>query len=346
MDIALSSGQETTLSSEKQPQIPTQIHLHGVDPSLLFSSPTKAVEMAQSSETDARVTDARVLHEDILQPYAYQVQEARREKAHSGVVKQKRRRKPSVDSPAVKAALEKLRESDERRPGMQRSVTDSVVQKSFLRSQSNGRSSPIKQFAGSISRPPSRSAQRTSIALTIDANGRARTETRTIPEETLLTASLMDVDNGSDGESSSSEGNASDAMVTSFARSFNNPFPNSHKTHRSSLAGISHSHHTSHASSRSNQSGSLGLLAGHEVASTSETETSEDGDGSAQHELRKMRRDQRRSTNLPKTTSSASPLSNVDPNSDAALMAALQSPAVNIRCVCHAVHQNGQMLRW
>ena len=196
-----------------------QLHT-GVDPSLLFSSPGKF-----SEPLDGSIASARVLDEESLQPYAYQVQEARREKGYNGVMKQKKRRKPSVDSPAVKAALETLRENGDARPLIRRSMTDSVVSRTSKDSadskvgSTHGRSSPLKRVHDS--RGASRKVKhRTSIALTIDENGRARAETRVIQDTgSAVDEYEMEVDSGSESESSSSStDDSSEAMPTSFAQ--------------------------------------------------------------------------------------------------------------------------------
>ena len=192
----------------------------GVDPSLLFSSPGKF-----SDPLDGSIASARVLDEESLQPYAYQVQEARREKAYSGVMKQKKRRKPSVDSPAVKAALETLREDGDSRPPIHRSMTDSVVSQASRDStgsksvSAHGRSSPLKRLHES--RNSGRKVKhRTSIALTIDENGRARAETRLIQDiEPAVGTDSMEMDSESETSSSgSSIEDPNEGMFTSFAQ--------------------------------------------------------------------------------------------------------------------------------
>ena len=195
--------------------------LHGVDPSLLFSSPGKISDTIKGS-----LPPGRSFNEESLQPYAYQVQEARREKAYSGISKPKRRRKPSVDSPAVKAALETLREDGDRRPAVRRSMTDSAVSRyghesgSSRTSSAHGRSSPLKAIRGSR-KPKQKMKHRTSIALTIDENGRARAETRLVNDVgEQVSEDAMEVDSASvtsDTESDSSSGHSDDEMVTSFA---------------------------------------------------------------------------------------------------------------------------------
>ena len=196
--------------------------MHGVDPSLLFSSPGKLSDTINGS-----LPPGTSINQESLQPYAYQVQEARREreKAYGGVAKPKKRRKPSVDSPAVKAALETLREDGDRRPVVRRSMTDSVVSRhgqesgSSRTSSAHGRSSPLKRIKETrkSSRTP---GHRTSIALTIDEHGRARAEARVIGGEKEGSEDAMDVDSVSTSSESSGESSSEppgEEMVTSFA---------------------------------------------------------------------------------------------------------------------------------
>lgn len=202
----------------KEIEASTKPFYSGVDPSLLFSSPSTKEPL------DGLIANARVLDEESLQPYAYQLQEAKRDKAFGGVSKPKKRRKPSVDSPAVKAALESLRDDGEPRPPLRRSMTDSVVSRASRDSagskppSNHGRSSPLKRV--SESRNGQRKANhRTSIALTIDENGRARAETRIIRDNSGPgDEDAMEVDSDSDtnGNQSSSDDPDED-MITSFS---------------------------------------------------------------------------------------------------------------------------------
>ena len=223
--------------------------MHGVDPSLLFSSPGRLSDTINGS-----LPPGSSINQESLQPYAYQVQEARREKVYGGVLKPKKRRKPSVDSPAVKAALETLREDGDRRPVVRRSMTDGVVSRhghesgSSRTSSAHGRSSPLKRIREN--RKPSRKAShRTSIALTIDENGRARAvvegSQKDVPED------AMDVDSISASTETSSESSSEqsgDEMITSFATQHPGP-----KLGRFSSSG-SHSQKSSYTSFHSSTS--------------------------------------------------------------------------------------------
>ena len=208
----------STAGKAKEIDASTKPFYSGVDPTLLFSSPSKQEPL------DGLIANARVLDEESLQPYAYQLQEAKRDKAYSGVSKPKKRRKPSVDSPAVKAALESLRDDDDPRPPIRRSMTDSVVSRASRdsagskASSNHGRSSPLKRMSENRNNQR-KSSHRTSIALTIDENGRARAETRVIRENSGPgDEDAMEVDSGSEtsrNESSSDDQN--EDLITSFS---------------------------------------------------------------------------------------------------------------------------------
>ena len=101
-------------SKRQNSSYPTRRLAHGVDPSLLFSSPGRSLD-SRDGPADSSV----ILDEESLQPYAYQMQEARRELASGTISKPKKKRKPDVDSPAVKAALKTLRDGDADQPQLQ-----------------------------------------------------------------------------------------------------------------------------------------------------------------------------------------------------------------------------------
>ena len=92
----------------------------GVDPSLLFSSPGRSLDSGDGSARPSTMAD-----QESLQPYAYQMQEARRELASGAITKPKKKRKPDVDSPAVKAALRSLREGEADQAQLQEDSIDS-----------------------------------------------------------------------------------------------------------------------------------------------------------------------------------------------------------------------------
>ncbi|MCJ1248220.1 hypothetical protein MMC30_005437 [Trapelia coarctata] len=414
----------------------TRANMNGVDPTLLFSSPGRLAEPVQVS-----ITSTVVLDDESLQPYAYQMQEAKREKAFGGIEKPKKRRKPESDSPAVKAALEALRGNDDEDLEIRCSTANSMILRTNQTTRHTGRaspydprrpvsahrrSSPVKysrsKITRTIRRPPHR---RTSLALTIDSTGRARTEVQTIadgsvtdPEEDMRRVRYRS------GSSESHE--ADDILVTSQAPSFDFPVedPKRPKMGRFAHNSISHSSKSSYASThastsfaetwnpaahhrvsssqfpvgltpRDGQSAPPGIRMSSESSqssnhsyiddSISEADTimeSDDGDGSAQQELRKVLKDREearksksKSRSKPKHhlhsplssstvsrygkvgggsghRSSANTLSGSSPtkmsDSGLALFGSGGNKAVplSIRCVCHMTTNSGQMITW
>ena len=172
---------------------------NGVNPSLLCSSPVYATDTLTNS-----ISSQRILDENSFQPYAYQIQEARREKAVNGIVKSKRKPKPTRDSPAVKAALQTLREDDDTYPTPKRGITDSIIIRNIStrrpadpehethtetpQATVQRRSSPLKLREGrNNSSSRDLGLKRTAVAFMIDASGRARTETKSTIDAIDLT---------------------------------------------------------------------------------------------------------------------------------------------------------------
>ena len=205
---------------------------HVVDPSLLFSSPGRSSEPLTGS-----ISSMAALDPETLQPYAYQIQEAKREQALGASSRVKKKRGLENDSPAVKAALEALREDGPVRPSVRRSMTDSAITRSSASTQridhelSEGAGesqiercpSPVKQHQRSISRKSHPFKRRTAVTLTIDPNGRARTETKVIVQDREKSSEdgRMDIDHvsgGSDSDSSSDDPEL--AVTTSHGPSF------------------------------------------------------------------------------------------------------------------------------
>ncbi|MCJ1475467.1 hypothetical protein MMC13_004129 [Lambiella insularis] len=213
----------------------TRTGVNAVDPSLLFSSPGRSLQPLDTSMASTAPAD-----EDLLQPYAYQIQEAKRERVFEGSTKPKRKRKPDSDSPAVKAALETLRGDDPGPHKVRRQVTDNVILRTnkdtrpaaaLLFNESNGHeSSGRRRSLAQLNRGKMNCGKhhgpqhRTALALTIDSSGRARTETRTIMNETRsgqTEENSMDLDGRSDSsDSETSTDNSTIAVATSQAPSF------------------------------------------------------------------------------------------------------------------------------
>jgi hypothetical protein len=362
--------------SENDPLQSISRSIGGVDPSLLFSSPGKLAEAFNTSVVNG------FPKQESLQPYAYQLQEARREKAYSGVVKPKRRRKPSVDSPAVVAALESLRGDPDRRPGIRRSMTDTSLPRlghesgSSRTSSAHGRSSPLKRISKT-----KRAKHRTSIALTIDENGRARAEARIVEGQ----EHGMDVDTESESSCTASSIDATDEdeMVSSFTAHagpklgrFGKPSSHSQKSSYTSFYSSSSYQDSQPSLPEINRASNVGgRISGFQTIKSrkeglpiledpeSEAETvldSDEGGDSAQSHLRKTMRGRQGNVVQPKNHmysplgistatfgggnfSSVSPTTISDPE--------LPTPGSNsshseIRCTCRSVHEEGQMIQW
>ena len=192
----------------------------GVDPSLLHSSPSRIAKEIQTT-----ATQHKAIEEDPLQPYAYQIQNLKREQSLKGIGKMRRKQKPTSDSPAVKAALETLREDE---------VNHRVPRRSSPASSSSNRASSVSSRASpkrdvtpwalkakkadvaagrSSFKTRNHSftsknlyARRTAVSLTIDASGRARTETHPIDD-------LHSTPTGSEGRSHQSMSDSDSEMT-------------------------------------------------------------------------------------------------------------------------------------
>ena len=200
----------------------------GVNPSLLFSSPSRLPSPSLS---------AGLCRSDALQPYAQQVREAQLENQLNRERRAKKRRKPEVDSPAVKVALQALRDEQELEQDMSSDVNETAADRALelLRIPQSQRSrvsfqsskgpayvrysGPHRRETSRISRPRKK---RPVVTLTIDAEGRAKTETKVVCDDDIEESSLhskMDLDSDSeDSETTTSSG--STIMLLSRPQSF------------------------------------------------------------------------------------------------------------------------------
>lgn len=226
----------------------------GVNPSLLFSSPgcssapSVAVQLVQS---------------DTLQPYANQIRDARIEKELSLDRKAKRRRKVQDDSPAVKAALQVLRDETDIHTEIEPPTLDVVVphvheariragKATFTSAERNRREASTKKTQSIIHRHQSiqQSRKRTAVMLRIDKNGRAMTEARLVcDDEDSSHKSNPEVESLSD-ENESTSSSESDEMIISQPQSFAFPEPKTRKPKLARFATESktHSQKSSYAS--------------------------------------------------------------------------------------------------
>lgn len=228
-----------------------------VNPSMLFSSPGQSSDLPHLPFFQTEINST-------LQPYAHQIQDAEREIEFPGPRKSKRRKGTEVDSPAVKEALATLRDEETDRPAVRRSITDSLQQnfddtavKAALRErkaiEAQKRISANRQ---QLDRPlsPCKSAQpaqrRTTLELTIDSTGRAKTETKVIKKDgRQLSDSKMEVDSASEEDESSTSSDDMDITMShrqSFG--FGKKKVNRGKLTRFALDSKAHSQKSSYAS--------------------------------------------------------------------------------------------------
>ena len=233
---------------------------HAVNPSLLFSSPSRTAEVSNAPPT------AQTIQDDTLKPYALQLRDAQIEMGMENTRRPKRKRGPeSGDSPAVKAAIQTLREDGVDRAKVKGDLVTRGEELSTKRTKSRNssantnddhtgaplalqkqRSSTNLNLHPSLQNPQTH--KRTSVTLTIDASGRAKTET-TITDD-ARPASRMDLD--SDDNSDTSSSSSSTGMVMSQPQSFAYP---SSKQKQPSLGRFtsdskSHSQKSSYTSTR------------------------------------------------------------------------------------------------
>ncbi len=202
---------------------------HAVNPSLLFSSPSRAVEVSNAPPTSQTIQD------DILKPYALQLRDAQLEMEMENARRPKRKRGPeSGDSPAVQAAIQTLREDGVDRTKVKGDLITLGEELNTKRTKSRNSSGNAnddrtgallllhKQRSRTNLHTSSNKTQahkRTSVTLTIDASGRAKTETKIMDD--VRPASRMDVDSDDNSETSSSS--SSTGMVMSQPQSFAYP---------------------------------------------------------------------------------------------------------------------------
>lgn len=243
---------------------------NAVNPSLLFSSP------GQSSKP-SDLPQLQVSRGENLQPYAQQIRDAQLEKELESTRRPKRRRGPEADSPAVKAALKSLRDGKSESSGGEQTIRDDIdlpmdnrARKTrFLsgppESHLHRRSSPTKPRSKSQTHRHS-SAQkprrRSALTLTIDANGRAKTETKFVDEDgEPVSEHQMDIDSTSEDSESASDDDDNSGMTISQAQSFNFPAqkPKQPRLGRFVTDSKTHSQKSSYASTfaSSNTSNSL-----------------------------------------------------------------------------------------
>lgn len=238
-----------------------------VNPSMLFSSPGQSSDLPNIaiSQTELDVN---------LQPYAHQVLDAEREVELVVPRKSKRRKGPENDSPAVKAAMEVLRDEADVIPGIRRSFTDSALppfDHSHIQAALSNR--PVRQRQ---SIPPSQKAparqlsprkhvqqaqKQTKLTLTIDSTGRARTEKKIVKTDVgPLSDSRMDVDSATEEDDNSTSSEENDiAMSQRQSFGFARSMAHQAKAPRFAPESKTHSQKSSYASTFASSSTASGV---------------------------------------------------------------------------------------
>lgn len=229
MSIDLDSANQTDFLPSSGLMIrstsPTKLHGKVVNPSLLFSTPGRFPVQPAS---------AQVHHNDTLQPYAHQIGDAQIESQLSSNKRAKKRRKPDVDSPAVKAALQTLRDENDVHSEVSEEATDRTTFPSRKSRPKNSRV-PLQSadvFKNSSSANHS-SAHRLEMArqpkkrpvvtLIIDSQGRAKTETKpALDDDGSSSNARKDLESPSE-DSETTSSSDSTMMILSRPQSFGLP---------------------------------------------------------------------------------------------------------------------------
>ncbi|TVY84353.1 PHD finger protein 20-like protein [Lachnellula suecica] len=339
-----------------------------VDPGLLFSR-HNSISMSSGFE-DVSLPPTRPVTSHVpLEPYSHQLREASRDREEllrsrgtRDSSKGHRYERGTVSSPVRGSA----------RPGLHRSVSDTRGKRTHDRIRPRtGRSSPVKLHQ----RPPSLNSipempaprSRTEVKFTIDAKGRARTETVVIPEEPQTIRegpSSRSEEWYSSPDSSSSDDEP--ILIPSRNTSFTLPQPQKGPKlarFETSNRGLDTRRHSSSAYSQSESSSQPSL---HHDSVESEAETvvdDEDGSGDATQELRKVMEGRKKnqtkprnpqhhrySSNNPRGSSlygSYSSSTNISPTTitdpDGATPSSSRSGTT--RCVCNNPDSDGFMIQ-
>ena len=202
------SQQATFLSGIGLSGSPGRSFNDAVDPSLLFSSPSGP------SNEPRLATDVNPPIDDFLQPYAHQIHEALRERDDGSRRPAKRRKKPKTDSPAVKLALQTLKDetvssTDSRRSSSSRSLLDEDSNRAAFppvlphQARPRAKVSPTLHHSRRASKSSSGPQRRTSVRLTIGPDGRAQTKTEYVSDQ--RNASTRSSQSGESSEESSED---------------------------------------------------------------------------------------------------------------------------------------------
>ncbi|TVY43362.1 hypothetical protein LSUB1_G002506 [Lachnellula subtilissima] len=336
-----------------------------VDPGLLFSRHNSVSMPSEFEDVSLPPTRPGTSHVP-LEPYSHQLREASRDREEllmsrtSRDMRQSDRYERGTMSSPVKGSA---------RPGLQRSVSDTRGKRVQDRVRPRtGRSSPVKQ-----QRPPSLSSipelpaprARMEVKFTIDAKGRARTETVTIQEEPRTTPGGPSTKSEEFYSSLDSSSDDEPILIPSRNTSFTAPPPSKGPKlarFETSNRGLNARRHSSSGYSQSESSSQQSL---HHDESEAETVMDDDeGLGDATRELRKVMEDRKKiqmtkvrnpqhhrySSNHPRRSSqyasfgsstNLSPTTITDPDGTTP-----GSRSGATRCVCNKPDSDGFMIQW
>lgn len=221
---------QTNISSSTaiMTQCPSSVKHRGtvVNPSLLFSSPSRAPDHSLIPSSSQPPED------DALQPYAQQIRDAQIERDLKSRKHKRKRPAEHGDSPAVKAAIEALRDDRSESSKSSPVLADSFVGRLPHELPQSGQDIPPRKrmtpdnhyrrrdSQGSLHRRKSDkiAPKRTAVTLRIDASGRAVTQTTVVKDGN---GGDMNID--SESESSDSDCSSEHVVTLSRHQSFNRP---------------------------------------------------------------------------------------------------------------------------
>ncbi|EKD13069.1 PHD-finger domain-containing protein [Drepanopeziza brunnea f. sp. 'multigermtubi' MB_m1] len=363
-------------SASEDPFSPSAIG--GVNPGLLFSRNNLVPMASQFADIPLPPTRPATSHAEQPQPYQHQLRESmrdqeelRRSRSRSSRESSKARRleRGPASSPVKGSARPSLQRSSSESRG-KRCQPDRILSRSS--SSSSGRISPMKhQRPSNLTSIPEmeRPKTRTEVKFTIDANGRARTETVILQEYPTTSrgpSARSDIWESSQYDESSSDDES--ILVASRNTSFALPqqaksakmsgfdLPQSLEYQKHSSGGYSHSESSSQRSLRQDSAGSESGTAFMEE---------DDGSGDAAQALRKIMESRKKEQRIMRQSqqlhhrhydttprgnsqyrnygsSNFSPTSMTDPNAGTPS----SSKSGTIRCTCGNPDSEGLMIQW
>jgi hypothetical protein len=355
----------------------------GVDPGLLFSR-TNSFSMPSGLEESSLPPARPVTSHVELKPYQHQLRESQRDQEE---LRRSRGSRENSKGRRIERGTASSPIKSSSRPGLQRSISDSRSKRTQGKSDVTGpsqaaqvtplqdriisragRVSPVKhQRPISLTSIPEFPAPRTrtEVKFTIDANGRARTETFVVEEEPKTTRGGPIINE--EWESSQYESSSDDEPILLPSR--NSSFTLPAQTKGPKLARFETGNRgvdiRRHSASRYSQSETSSQRSIRRNSMGSEAETvveEDDGSGDATLELRKIMEERKKSRNkarhpshhryisdsTPRDNSQYNSSTNISPTTitdpDGATPSSSRSGTT--RCVCNNPDSEGFMIQW